>query len=124
MKTGHLVILLFLSIFLVAAEKAERKPAGAFEHVGSALDEGIEKTREFFTDSAITARVTKRLAKDEYVSVIDFRISTNEGIVTVTGEAQNEQIAQRVVDIARATKGARGVDNKILIISKAPSQAR
>jgi len=94
------------------------------ERVGAAIDEGLEATKEFFSDSAITARVKKRFVRDEQVSAFDIRVATYDGLVILEGEAPSEDVAQRAVDIAKATKGVKNVENRIWIVRKAPSRAR
>lgn len=124
MKKCFLMFAVSLGIIFAGPAMAGNDDEGAFNRAGKSIDSGINKTKEFFTDSAITARVKKRLSRDDYVSVFNFNITTSKGVVTVKGEADSEKIAQRVIDITRATKGVKNVNNNIMIISKSPSSSR
>lgn len=97
---------------------------GPMERVGKAIDEGVESARDFLNDAAITTRVKKKLIRDEYVSGFDIDVTTIDGRVTLEGSAPSEEVAQRAVDIARATKGVKSVDNRLWIVTRTPSKAR
>ncbi len=124
MKKYFLTFAIVLGLIFAGPAMADSNDEGAFNRAGKSIDSGIKKTKEFFTDSAITGRVKKRLSRDDYVSVFNFNITTSKGVVTVKGETDSEKIAQRVIDITRATKGVKEVENQIMIISKAPSSSR
>jgi hyperosmotically inducible protein len=112
---------LVLCAGIAAAENEEKKDDGVMERTGAAIDESLEATRDFFTDSRVTARVKKRLLKDEHVSGLKVNISTTGGVVMVAGEVDSEEIAQRVMDIVRATKGVSSAENHMVVVSKRPS---
>ncbi len=102
----------------------EEKEKGAMERAGSAIDSGVQKTKDFFSDSAITTRVKTRLFRDDYVSGLHTKIKTKNGICIVSGEAESEKLARRVMDIVRATRGVKGAENHMIIVTKTSSQVK
>lgn len=97
---------------------------GPMERVGSALDKGVEATRDYLSDAAVTSRVKKKYVRDEYVSAFDINVTTYNGRVILEGDVSSEAIAQRAVDMAKATKGVRSVENRLYIITRLPSKAK
>ena len=117
----------FVVIILLACPTpslAGEKEESAMERAGAAIDAGMERTREFFSDAAITTRLKKRLLRDEYVSGFDIKVTTSGGHVTLSGDVDSEKMARRALKIARATKGVRSVANEMYIVTRVPSRAR
>jgi len=99
-----LFVTLTVAVSLVTSMAWAEEDKGTMERAGAALDRGVDRTKEFFSDVAITARIKQRLLEDEIVSVNDVAVKTVDGIVTLRGEVENETVAQRAMDIVRATK--------------------
>ena len=97
---------------------------GTMEKFGAAVDKKLEDAREFFSDGAVKARIIRRLMEDDRVSAKDIRVNVNEGVATLEGDTPSEEIAQRVVDIAKATEGVKSVENKLSIITRVPSKTK
>ena len=119
-----LLVALTVVVSLATSMAWAEEDKGAMERAGAALDRGVDRTKEFFSDVGITARIKQRLLEDEIVSVNDVSVKTVDGIVTLRGEIENESMAQRIMDIVRATKGVLNVKNKMILVVKKHSQAR
>ncbi|MBI5814916.1 MAG: BON domain-containing protein [Nitrospinae bacterium] len=114
--------LLFTLTFSPAFAADEQK--GTMEKIGASMDDKWSSAKDFFSDSAVKARVVARIMKDDSVPARDISVSVNEGVATLSGDAPSDEIAQRAVDITRATEGVKDVVNKLNIIQRVPSQAK
>lgn len=68
-------------------------------------------------DSAITAKVKAKIAMDKSLSVFQIGVSTNDGIVTLTGHVDSDSEASTAVEIAQSTDGVKDVDATQLTIA-------
>lgn len=117
-----LLALVLAALAMPCAAWAEEK--GAAEKAGAAIDRGLENTKEYLSDSAVTARVKKRLLQDPKVSGFDVKVSTQDGVVTLTGDLESEESVARVLAITRATEGVKQAVNRMMIVIRAPSTSR
>lgn len=65
------------------------------------------------TDAGITAKVKTKLAADDLVKAHEINVTTNEGVVTLTGNVDNAAAKERALAIARGTEGVVGVQDMI-----------
>lgn len=120
-----LAVGLSLSVLLgLAGPSLSEEKKGAMERFGAAVDEKVERTREFFSDSAVTARIKRRLFQDDLVPAKDIKVTVDNGVATLEGDAPSEEIAQRALEIARATEGVAQVENRLSIIHRTPSKSK
>ncbi len=119
----YLMILATIMIPAIIGCAATDEEKGPMERTGEYIDDsveaGVETTKEFFSDSAITTRVKQRLLRDEHVSVFDIGITTKHGNVIVEGEVASEKLAERAMEIVLSTKGVRSAENHITIEKQA-----
>jgi osmotically-inducible protein OsmY len=64
-------------------------------------------------DTATTAKVKAAFGLSKRVSAYDIGVSTNAGVVTLTGKAPSEDVKSLASEIARDTEGVKEVDNQI-----------
>ena len=118
----YLSIVVVIAITAIIGCSTAKEEKGPMEKTGAYIDKsvgkGVEVTKDFFSDSAITARVKERLVRDEHVSGFDIMITTRKGLVIVEGDVDSETVAERTMDIVRATKGVRKAENHINIAAK------
>lgn len=122
-----LTIILAVLVFSAAASPVmadDQAEPGPIEKAGAFIDSGFNKTKSYFTDTAITSRVKNRLIRDEYISGFDIKVSTSQGTVTVTGEVDGENMARRVMAIVRATEGVQDARNELTVVTRASSTVR
>lgn len=72
------------------------------ETLGAALD-----------DTGITAQVKGRLATDARTQPADISVETNNGVVTLTGNAPSASAKSAAEELARMVPDVKGVDNRI-----------
>ncbi|VAX25067.1 hypothetical protein MNBD_NITROSPINAE04-2419 [hydrothermal vent metagenome] len=117
-----LIIFIFAAFVFTGPAYGEGK--GVMEKAGETIDRGIENTKDFFSDSAITTRVKTRLLKDDYVSGFDIKISTKDGVCSVKGEVESEKLARRVMGITRSTKGVKSAKNHLVVVKRSRSAVK
>jgi len=119
-----LLILIFTALIFTSPFSASGAEKGVMEKAGEVVDRGIEQTRDFFSDSAITTRIKTRLLRDDYVSGFDIKIGTKEGFCSVKGEVESEKLAMRVMGIVRSTKGVKGAKNHLVVVKRSRSTVK
>jgi len=119
-----LLIFIFTALIFTSPVPASGEEKGVMEKAGEVVDRGIENTKDFFSDSAITTRVKTRLLRDDYVSGFDVKIATREGVCSVNGEVESEKLARRVMGIVRATKGVKSARNRLVVVKRSRSTVK
>jgi hypothetical protein len=80
-------------------------------------------TTGYVGDSTITARVKTALIKDPRIQASEIDVQTYQGRVTLNGVVDSAAMAERALEVARATPGVRTIDDKLTLAS-APSAKR
>ncbi|HUN75863.1 MAG TPA: BON domain-containing protein [Steroidobacteraceae bacterium] len=78
-------------------------------------------TTAYVGDTAITTRVQTALIHDPHIRASEIDVQTAQGRVTLDGEVDDAAMAQRALEITRATPGVRTIDDKLTVAS--PSTA-
>lgn len=68
------------------------------------------------SDSIITTKLKATIANDPTISVFDIDISTNRGIVVYDGKVESNSQAEKLIQLAIATKGVKDVDTARLTV--------
>jgi len=89
-----------------AGEDSEGAAKNAYAGTVTALD-----------DTTITTKVKAAFASGKGIDSNDIHVSTTAGVVQLDGRVQNSSMAARVQEIARNTKGVRGVNNDLRVSS-------
>jgi hyperosmotically inducible protein len=66
-------------------------------------------------DAAITAKVKSDFVSDPAVSAMHLGVTTNNGVVELTGKASSEEEERRAVQIARSVRGVKSVRDYIVV---------
>ncbi len=72
-------------------------------------------TKQYFDDSAITAKVKAALATDSGVSAMHVHVTTALGVVELTGSVKSKAERNKAQALARTTPGVKSVTNKLLV---------
>jgi osmotically-inducible protein OsmY len=80
---------------------------------------GSQHASQRAADRATTTRVEARLAADPDGSMMDVDVDTIDGIVTLRGETENETERIAAIDVARHTKGVKGVRDLLVVEDRA-----
>jgi hyperosmotically inducible periplasmic protein len=65
------------------------------------------------TDTGITTAVKAKFAADDTVKASQIDVTTQDGIVTLTGNVDSENAKNKAIELARATKGVKNVVDMI-----------
>jgi hyperosmotically inducible protein len=65
------------------------------------------------TDVGLTTKVKARLAADDMVKASQIEVTTQEGVVTLTGNVDSEAAKARALELARGTEGVTRVVDRI-----------
>jgi osmotically-inducible protein OsmY len=68
---------------------------------------------QVFDDTVITTKVKAAFVEDEKVSALRINVTSNNGIVQLSGFANSMLEASRAADLARAIPGVKDVKNDI-----------
>jgi osmotically-inducible protein OsmY len=69
-------------------------------------------------DATITSKVKARFVADSKVSANQIKVNVYEGVVQLSGFANNQEEAMRAEQIARETSGVKSVKNDIRLAQK------
>ncbi len=97
-------VISFGALFAAGCSKTETpasKPV-ATTTVGTEID-----------DTVVTAGVKSALLADADIKSFDFQVETRKGEVQLSGFALNQSQIDRAIELARAVKGVKNVDNKL-----------
>lgn len=75
------------------------------------------------SDAGLTTKVKSKLAADPAVSAIQINVDTKNGVVTLSGNVDNEAAKTQAVALARGTEGVTDVVDNITV-TVAPAQAQ
>jgi hyperosmotically inducible periplasmic protein len=67
------------------------------------------------TDAGITTNVKTKLAADDTVKAYEVNVTTQNGVVTLSGDVESAGAKERAIQIARGTDGVRDVIDQIRI---------
>ena len=91
-----------------------------FGVVGCASDHerrGIYETGAVMSDSWITTKVKSDLAVEKDVDATDISVHTYEGVVTLSGDVDNQAEADKAVRVANQIEGVKSVVNNMNVKS-------
>jgi osmotically-inducible protein OsmY len=71
-----------------------------------------------FDDSVITTKVKAAFVQDETVSALRINVTSEKGVVQLSGFANSAREADRAAELAREIAGVREVKNDILLKQK------
>jgi osmotically-inducible protein OsmY len=77
-----------------------------------------QSPRQQVQDSRITAQVKAKIAADVNLSTLtNVKIDSTNGVVTLSGEVENEGVKNRAAEIARSAEGVVSVNNNLQVES-------
>jgi len=83
--------------------------------VDDRLDVGSQGMKATVTDAATTAKLKSEFLTDDVVRKGDIAVTTNNGVVTLSGTVRSEEARRRAVDLARGQDGVMRVDDKLTV---------
>lgn len=73
----------------------------------------MQRAERNVDDSVITTKAKSALLADTTVKGSEIHVETNQGVVTLSGTADNERQRDRAASIVRGLDGVKSVDNKV-----------
>jgi hyperosmotically inducible protein len=70
---------------------------------------------EKIDDASITTQVKVALVRHKSTSALKTKVDTNDGVITITGEANSDAEKALVTKLARDVRGVRSVDNRMTV---------
>lgn len=77
-----------------------------------------ETAGQYIEGSTITANIKTRLLADPDVKSLNISVTTEKGVVTLSGSVESQAQVDKAVSIAKEVKGVNSVDNQLKITSK------
>ncbi|MDD5462416.1 MAG: BON domain-containing protein [Methylococcales bacterium] len=94
-----------------AAEKSGEKIEGATDSVA----DKAEKTGEYIDDAFITTKVKAAILGDPSFSAARIEVTTNKGVVKLSGTVKSEQNISRATELAKSQKDVKSVQNELTV---------
>lgn len=117
----HLCWLLYAAIALSGCELLW---LGAAAGGGYYVGQDDRQVGTIANDGTITMKVNSKFIGDSMISTFDIDVDTHNGVVTLTGNVANQQVAERAVMLARSVYGVRDVINNLRVGGVAPANRR
>lgn len=95
----------------VDIDKARQTGAEIGEKTAIAAD----RARATLEDAALTAKIKSKMGLDDMVQARRIDVTTDNGIVTLTGTVGSQAERQRAVQLARETAGVKSVTDRLAI---------
>jgi osmotically-inducible protein OsmY len=89
--------------------------AGLVVSAAGCATEGSGAASGFFADAGITTRVKKAIYDDPSLKVTAIGVTTQNGVVQLTGSVKSRGESMRVVRVVRKVEGVKGVKNDLQV---------
>ncbi|RJT44868.1 molecular chaperone OsmY [Rahnella woolbedingensis] len=83
------------------------------DSAGAKIDSSMKKVDNYMGDSAITAKVKSALVDDKAIKSSDISVTTNAGVVTLSGFVASQAEAEQAVAAATKVEGVKSVSDKL-----------
>jgi hypothetical protein len=110
-RSAALVVATVLALGLAAAEDAASPPADAPDAQTTPPSTQIRKEH----DVEIGTAVSHALADDRRVQAMNMKVAVRNGIVTLTGRANDADEKRTAENVARGVPGVRDVENQLIV---------
>ncbi len=97
------------SLWPGAISTLERQVTPDTGTIGKRVTEAGREATGFLSDAALTTKIKSKMSLDDHVEAGNIHVSTNEGVVTLTGNVRSSAERTRAVTLARDTKGVTSV---------------
>jgi hypothetical protein len=83
--------------------------------IGEKTAVAAERAREVFDDAALTTKIKSKMALDDTVQARRVDVTTDHGVVTLSGTVESQAERQRAVQLARETAGVKSVTDHLQV---------
>jgi osmotically-inducible protein OsmY len=85
--------------------------------IGCAATPNHESTGVYFDDATVTSKVKAELIEDPLTKARDISVTTDRGVVQLSGFVDSREQQDEAVRVARSVPGVRSVDNGLRLQS-------
>jgi hyperosmotically inducible protein len=121
-------------------DKSAEASSDALEKAGKQIDQAInnsekrieaakdavvgtgKETGEYLDDSMITAKLKTALLNDDFLKLSPIEVTTVNGVVTLRGTVDSEQLVGRAIGLANSQEHVKSVQNQLTIKANVPSK--
>ena len=96
-----------------ATEKAGKK----MEQAGEPVSDTSKKAGEYIDDATLTAKVKAEIASDPVLKVSPITVTTNKGVVRLSGAVDSQQSIDRALELTRKVNGVQVTENNLVVKS-------
>jgi osmotically-inducible protein OsmY len=79
---------------------------------------GCASTGSFFDEASTTAKVKKAIYSEPSLKVMDISVSTDEGVVELTGSVKTRAERAKAGQVAARVEGVKKVKNELKVVSQ------
>ena len=79
---------------------------------------GCASTGAFFDEASTTAKVKKAIYSEPSLKVMDISVSTDEGVVELTGSVKTRAERAKAAQVAAKVEGVKKVNNQLKVVSQ------
>jgi hyperosmotically inducible protein len=97
------------------AKAAKLAHVSDIDIVDNRLDVGSASVGNAISDSAVTTKVKSQIVANTTLRQSDISVTTNNGVVTISGHVPSEEARQLALGLARSTGGVSRVDDKLKV---------
>jgi hyperosmotically inducible protein len=87
-----------------------------------AVVDSTKATGEYLDDSVITAKIKTALLNDDFLKLAPIDVTTADGVATLRGTVDSEQLAARAIGLANSQEHVKSVQNQLTIKTSVPSK--
>ncbi|HWU85535.1 MAG TPA: BON domain-containing protein [Rhodocyclaceae bacterium] len=114
MKLRHIDTAILLLVGMLAVPVLHATAAESKAESGPAERTG-RNTGQYIDDAAVTTRVKVALLSDNLLSAFEVKVSTQSGIVTLSGEVDKAETIQRAIKVASAIPGVKAINTHLMV---------
>jgi len=85
--------------------------------VDNRLDVGSASAGNAISDTAVTTKVKSQIVANATLRQADISVTTNNGVVTLSGHVPSEEVHQLALGMARSTGGVTRVEDQLTVVT-------
>ena len=96
-------------------ESVKKEVVGEAEKVKESVAVNSQITSEYVDDAVITAKIKEVIIADDFLKASQIQVTTVNGVVTLTGTLDSEQLIGRVIGLVNIQKHVKSVQNNLTL---------
>ena len=85
---------------------------------GAKIETAADKTGEYLSDSALTAKVKTALVAEKNLKSLGINVESTDGVVTLSGKVPSQASIEQAETATKAVAGVKDVHNKLELKTK------